>query len=238
MSHFTSTDLVNWTEEKVLDFATIPAKFFPSGWKRMVWNTSVDKGKLRGKEVWVMAFEWSDPTPRVGWNTLFATAQSIDGPWEVLRGAGLARDVSHANPTLRFYDDWWYVWTNRDTCGSQASPLDLSEIYRSRDLVTWEGPPGWSATSCPTSVLTPRQAQDARVVPAPWHPDTRPVVAKHAAELQNASDINNSDMDLVEYRNQTVLYYSWGDQQLGLTAMVLAVAEVDMAPGDWARSFW
>ena len=274
VSHFWSLDLVHWEQEVVLDFAKIP-NWRPgnASGEKMVWNTSVDKGKLNGKQVWVMAFEWSDPTPKVGWNTLFATAPTIYGPWVVDEKRMMPRDVSHANPTLRYFPDqqhitlddsevsedgYWYVWTNRDTCGSGSVSLDLSEIYRSRDLIMWEAPAGWSNESCTVSVLSPTQPEDTAVVPSGWHPDTRPIVAEHYSKawagkpacdpltgyyctyggLRNATDINNSDMDLCEYENKTVLYYSWGNQGLGVFAMALAVAEVDMTNHEFARSFF
>lgn len=269
VSHFWSRDLVRWEQSVVLDFTQIP------NWRpgnasgdKMVWNTSVDKGKLNGKPIWVMAFEWSDPTPRVGWNTLFATAPTIDGPWVVDVQRMMPRDVSHANPTLRYFadehtgvdgeDGYWYVWTNRDTCGSKGTSLDLSEIYRSKDLIRWETPPGWNNETCTTSVLSPIQHEDTAVVPSGWHPDTRPIVADHYNKawtgmppcdpqtgyyctnggLRNATDINNSDMDLCEYDNKTIIYYSWGNQGLGVFAMALAVAEVNMTNHDFARSFF
>ena len=95
-------------------------------------------------------------------------------------------------------------------------------------------------------------------MPSGWHPDTRPIVAEHYSKawagkpacdpltgyyctyggLRNATDINNSDMDLCEFDNKTVLYYSWGNQGLGVFAMALAVAEVDMTNHQFARSFF
>ena len=184
------------------------------------------------------AFEWLDPTPRVGWNTLFATAPSIAGPWAVERSLGMDSQVSHANPTLRYFDPFWYVWTNRDTCPG----ADVSEVYRSRNLKDWMGPSGWRNDTCLVSVLSPAQSQDARAVPEPWHPDTRPIVASHFTSptggLHNATDINNSDMDFCEGKNTTVMYYAWGNQQLGLFAMVLAVAQVDVSNAAFARGLF
>jgi hypothetical protein len=31
--------------------------------------------------------------------------------------------------------------------------------------------------------------------------------------IQNALNINNSDMELCEYLGRTIIYYSWGDQK-------------------------
>ena len=56
--------------------------------------------------------------------------------------------------------------------------------------------------------------------------------------LRNATDINNSDMDLCEYGNKTILYYSWGNQGLGVFAMALAMAEVNMTNHAFASSFF
>ena len=35
---------------------------------------------------------------------------------------------------------------------------------------------------------------------------------KDRERIQNALNINNSDMELCEYLGRTIIYYSWGDQ--------------------------
>ena len=66
----------------------------------------------------------------------------------------------------------------------------------------------------------------------PWHPDTRPIVVGNASALFNATNDNVSDLDLCTVRQEsgedaTVMYFAWGNQELGPTAMVLAMAIVD-----------
>ena len=49
--------------------------------------------------------------------------------------------------------------------------------------------------------------------------------------LKKAKNINTSDMDLctatINGKTSTVLYWAWGDQMLGPTAMVLSVGVVE-----------
>ena len=51
--------------------------------KRVVFNTSVGKGKLNGTVVYVMAYEWSRPGTPGGWNTNFALSTDLKS-WDLL----------------------------------------------------------------------------------------------------------------------------------------------------------
>ena len=93
------------------------------------------------------------------------------------------------------------------------------------------------AGSSAAAFLSPSH-DDQRPVPAPWHPDTRPTVEANASAVESATNDNISDLDLCTITvaaepgngsartnmNMTVMYYAWGDQQLGPVAMVLSMA--------------
>jgi hypothetical protein len=53
--------------------------------------------------------------------------------------------------------------------------------------------------------------------------------------VARAKNINNSDVDLCEYRGKTVLYYSWGNQQ---GQEFLAEAVYDGTLADFLRGFF
>jgi hypothetical protein len=147
-------------------------------------------------------------------------------------------DVEHADPTIRYIeaDGFWYVIPARK---DPAKWQFFQEIYRSKDLKTWEAAPGMGrAKSVGQPLLGPptkrTAALDKAVAPRAWHPDLHDVLkamqtkAPAAGAGKNATanwtaweDCNSSDMDLCEYNNQTVMIFNWGCQH---TTEALAVA--------------
>jgi hypothetical protein len=108
---FWSTDgMQTWQTKQAIDFGTL---------KKLVFNTSVSKGKLGGKDVFVMAYETSIAGTPGGWNTAFATSEDPKGPWTVLdpNVYRMALDVEHADPAIRYVDDdgYWYCIPARKT---------------------------------------------------------------------------------------------------------------------------
>ena len=67
----------------------------------------MDRAKINGTSMFVMAFETDDHRPPGGWNTMFATAASPRGPWTVLNIGrySMPINVEHADPTIRFIPD-------------------------------------------------------------------------------------------------------------------------------------
>ena len=96
---------------------------------------------------------------------MFATAPSPAGPWAVLdiNRYSMPINVEHADPTLRFIPDtaadtkpaselggWFYVMTGRASLSTPCSDSVgryFMEIYRSRDLVSWEPSAGMGTPS-------------------------------------------------------------------------------------------
>jgi hypothetical protein len=184
-----------------------------------LWNQSVDKGKLEGVEVFVMAIE-----TRAGgstqWNTQFATAPEPRGPWALLSSSHRMRpDVEHACPTIRYSGGWFYLMTGRErgnrikctgNATSPSSPKFFTEISRSRDLITWHNAPDMGTPTSLGGMLLPNKTLDKRPAPAEWAPKEVSYVTNHRNETEVWDDCNLSDLDLCEYNNQTVMFWCWG----------------------------
>ena len=61
------------------------------------------------------------------------------------------------------------------------------------------------------------------------------LTAEQKQAVAQARNINNSDVDLCEYRGKTIIYYSWGNQQ---GKEFLAEAVYDGALADFLRGFF
>ena len=106
------------------------------------------------------------------------------------------------------------------------------EVWRTKDVATfdWVAPPHWREDDVTAAAFLAPSHADQIPVKAPWHPDTRHIVEGNASAVANATNDNVSDLDLctvtLDDGEATVMYYAWGDQQLGPTAMVLSMALV------------
>ena len=109
------------------------------------------------------------------------------------------------------------------------------EIYRSKDLQHWEAAPGMGATSAVGQPLlgppTPTTvALDRAVAPREWHPDlfdelTGPL--KSSENWTEWEDCNSSDMDLCEWKGQTLMIFNWGCQHK-TEALALALSPMPL----------
>ena len=209
VSVFWSDDMVGWHSKLALR-TDIP-HLFPrnaSEIQRKLWNTSVrrvppgaaiSKGAGAGA-TFAMAYEFNDPAGG-GWQTGFAFTRDADlraARWSAVpRPATPAADAwgarSHANPTLRWYDGWWYVLSTRGDGTTM-----VQEIWRARDISAfeWQAPPGWRADNITAAAFLAPSRLDQQPVAAPWHPDTRPTVAGNASAIAEAQNDNVSDLDL------------------------------------------
>ena len=70
---------------------------------------------------------------------------------------------------------------------------------RSKDLINWEYSPI-------NPVLMYDDAEDKKIASPFLTPADR-------ERIENALNINNSDMEICEFLGRTIIYYSWGDQQ-------------------------
>lgn len=119
-----STDLVHWTEPRVILEDPTWAGF----------NTSLCKAGER----YVLAFELGAPSELVGQPFTMLFAESTDlSSWEVKKGARMGADRYTGAPMLRYFGDWFYFFHLE---GSYEDGF-VTRVARSRDLVDWEFSP-------------------------------------------------------------------------------------------------
>eukprot|EP00040_Diaphanoeca_grandis_P019734 m.104443 g.104443 ORF g.104443 m.104443 type:complete len:406 (-) comp27568_c0_seq1:53-1270(-) len=261
---------VFWSDDDTLSTWHTAVAFYAKAFNTStIWNTSVQPGPIpsdlipgapytltpnsmsttRTQPGFLLAFEFPQAVPKpVGgtWQTGFAASTDLKH-WSHLRHAPAAgsmfANTSHANPTVRYVEPYWYVITTR--CTPKTCATFVEEIFRSKDLATWEARPGWRQDDVMAQPLIAPSRED-QVVPnkGGFNPDTKAEVEAHAAAVKNATNINVSDMDLNEFVDPktgkvvTLVYWSWGDQGLGLTAMALAVGLVEAPISVWLPSLF
>jgi hypothetical protein len=103
---------------------------------------------------------------------------------------------------------------------ARPGPTYETFIVRSKDLKRWE-----------SSRLNPVLAfsdEDKRIANPKLTAEQRKAIAQ-------AKNLNNSDVDLCEFKGRTVIYYSWGNQQ-GKEFLAEAVCEGTLA--SFLRSYF
>ncbi|MBQ7922184.1 MAG: hypothetical protein IJ325_06365 [Clostridia bacterium] len=204
---FVSDDLVHWEESTALEFAD----------DIKVFNTSVCKGP----DGYIMAIEIGGQNPIVGMPFTIVFAKSDDLiHWEMLPMEDhiYAQDRYTACPVIRYYDGYYYMIY-----------LELMEhcfrlipfIVRSKDLSEFE-----MAVDNPIMFYSD---EDKQIV----HPER--FTKEQIAFIQNAVDINNSDIDLCNWQGKTIITYSWGNQ---LCSEFLALAEYEGTEQEFLESFF
>jgi hypothetical protein len=196
---YSSTDatLTSWKQSTAIDA-------IHGAWnnktKTTLWNTSVGKGKIKGKDMWVMAFE----TDISYWTTRFAVAEHPAGPWEVLdveEAYIVSPTLETADPTLRYSeaDGYWYCFTGRK---APAAWFFFMEVFRAKEITgPWEPAPQMgnaSEVGVPMlAATTPADvAADKAMVPQEWKGGARYDFMKALeAWWTTADDVNNSDLD-------------------------------------------
>jgi len=203
---YVSTDLEHWEESTALTFPdTI-----------QVYNTSICKGP----DGYIMAIEIGGDHPAVGTAFTIVYAKSADcRHWVMMDMMQYSYDRGRytACPVIRYYDGFYYMINLEALPGPHYVPY----IVRTRDLEHYElgikNPVFWYDDD-DKKIERPAYFTDAEI-----------------EEIQNAVDINASDVDFCEYNGKTVILYSWGNQR-GLE--YLAWAEYDGTPEAWCKSFF
>ena len=247
---FWSDDLTHWQRSIALR-AEQPNVFPPAVTARKLYNTNVrqvpdDDEEARisaNNATFVMAYEFNEPG--VGWQTGFAQTHDSDlrkASWECLPRPAFTSSFAryaHANPTLRYgKDGWWYLLSTRRTNSSslgsgEKKEVMVQDVLRTKDITKfeWESPASWRPDVVTQGTFLAPSHEDQLPLRNDWHPDTQPVVRGHAVALAKAENDNVSDLDmctitLPDGRPATLMYYAWGNQELGPTAMVLSMAMV------------
>jgi hypothetical protein len=181
-----------------------PALSVP-GWG--LYNTSVCKADGR----YVMAVEVGEPPEVVGVRFTIFFAESKDlQTWKLLpQECVYSKEKYTACPALRYVDGFFYMIYLE----ARPGPSYESHIVRSKDLKRWE-----------SSRLNPVLAfsDEDKTIANPR------LTAAQRNAISHAKDINNSDLDLCEFKGRTIIYYSWGNQQ-GKEFLAEAVYEGPLA---------
>jgi hypothetical protein len=187
----------NWDGENIAVFRSTDLEHWEqrpalklSGWG--LFNTSV----CRGGDRYVMAIEVGKPPEVVGvpFTMRFAESKNLLD-WRLLpETCVFTKQRYSACPSLRFFDGWFYMTY------LEARPGPNYETYlaRSKDLIRWE--------PSPLNPVLKASLEDKRIA----NPN---LTAEQRTKIAQAVDLNNSDVDLCEFRGKTIITYSWGNQQ-------------------------
>jgi hypothetical protein len=156
-----------------------------------IYNNSA----CRGKDRFFMAIEIDEPKDVVGVPYTMVFAESFDLlNWNLLPTDRVyTKDRYSACPALRYVDGWYYMIYLEAFEGPCYNP----HIVRTRDFIGWE--------NSPVNPVLHFSPEDKHIANPKLTPQQRDHIAR-------AVDINNSDVDLCEYKGKTVIIYSWGDQ--------------------------
>jgi len=198
------TEIRVWWSENLKTWSSQTALSLP-GWQ--IYNTSVCKGAGR----YVMALEIGAPPEETGQGFTMRFAESSDLlNWKLTPPECVfSKDRYTACPALRFLDGFYYMIYLEAKPGPTYEPY----IVRSADLVHWE--------SSPFNPIMQFSPQD-KIIANPR------LTAEERERIAGAVNINNSDVDLCEFKGKVVINYSWGNQQ-GVEHLAEAVYDGTLA---------
>jgi len=154
------------------------------------YNTSL----CRDRDGFMLTFELGAPKELVGtpFTMFFAHSKDLK-TWEYLPDAVFGRNMYTGGPMLRFFGDWYYFFY---LDGSYEKGF-LQSVARSKDLKSWE--------HTPCHPVLDYADNDRKI---------RGFFSTEEQELiRTAVDVNNSDMDMCEWKNGLYIVYSWGNQR-------------------------
>jgi hypothetical protein len=187
----------NWDGENIAVFRSKDLEHWEKrsvfklpGWG--LFNTSVCKTGDR----YVMAIEVGRPPEVVGvpFTMRFAESKNLLD-WKLLPAACVyTKERYSACPALRFLDGWFYMLYLE----ARPGPNYETHIVRSKDLIRWE--------TSPFNPVLKASMEDKRIANPNLNGEQR-------AKIAGAVNLNNSDVDLCEFKGKTIITYSWGNQQ-------------------------
>lgn len=180
---FRSTDLVSWEQY---------AKLEMPGWK--IYNMNIAKMG----DLYTMLIEISEPKEECGTFYTFRFLQSKDlTNWELTPSECVFQKNRYAgSPSLYTFegDPYYYV----GYLEAYPEARYANSIARTRDLIHWE--------YSPINPVLMYDDEDRQIASPFLTPADR-------QRIEEALNVNNSDMELCEYLGRTIIYYSWGDQR-------------------------
>ena len=181
---YRSTDLVNWEQYSSVDLP---------GWK--IYNMNIAKMN----DIYTLLIEIGAPAEECVKPFTFRFMQSTDlTNWTMTPSDCVFQKERYAgSPAIYTFegDPYYYVGYLE-----MYRPRSFANcIARSKDLKTWEYSPI-------NPVLMYDEYEDKKIGSPFLTPEER-------LRIDEAEDINNSDMELCEYLGRTIIYYSWGNQR-------------------------
>lgn len=180
---FKSKDLVNWEKHTQIHLP---------GWK--IYNMNIAE---RGGE-YTLLIEIREPKEEAGTPFTFRFMKSTDMTnWTLTPSECVFQKDRYAgSPALYAYEDDPYYYVGYLEAYRPRGYANC--LARSKDLVNWEYSPI-------NPVLMYNDFEDKQIASAFLTPEDR-------QRIDEALDVNNSDMEMCEYLGRTLIYYSWGDQ--------------------------
>jgi hypothetical protein len=155
-----------------------------------IFNTSLCKTS----DDFVLMFEIDSPKEEAGapFTARFARSKDLRD-WKVTPPECVySKDRYTAPHALRWLDGWFYDFYLEAHDGYEM------RVVRSRDLIHWE--------ASPLNPVLEHSPDDKKIA----NPALTEVQRKR---IEEAVNLNNSDIDFCEWKNELVITYSWGNQQ-------------------------
>jgi hypothetical protein len=181
----------NWDGENIAVFRSRDLEHWEQhkalklpGWG--LFNTSVCKAGDR----YVMAIEVGKPPQVVGvpFTMRFAESKNLLD-WKLLPEACVyTKERYSACPALRYLDGWFYMLYLE----SRPGPNYETHLVRSKNLIRWE--------PSPLNPVLKASPEDELIANSKLNAD-------HREKIARAVDLNNSDMDLCEFKGRTIITY-------------------------------
>ena len=179
-----SKDLIHWEKYSEVHLP---------GWEIYNINIAEKNG------VYTLLIEISAPAEEAGHPYTFRFLRSTDMTNWVLTPSECVfkKDRYSGSPSIYTFPDDPYYYVGY----LEAYPDHryAQSIARSTDLIHWEYSPL-------NPVLMYNDFEDKQIASAFLSPADR-------MRIEEALDVNNSDMEMCEYLGRTLIYYSWGDQR-------------------------
>lgn len=175
------------------------------------FNTSI----CRAKDGFVMVFELGAPKEIVGsevFTMFFAYSKDLEN-WEVIPNAIYGKDVYCGAPMLRYFGDYYYFF---HLSGSYEAGFNTC-VARSKNLIDWSE----------EKLVLPFDDCDRKLI--------FEATTEQKTKIEQAININASDLDMCEFEGVLHLTYSWGSQS---GQEFLSLGEVDCTEEEFCQNFW
>jgi len=154
-----------------------------------IFNTSL----CRADDQYMLMFEVGRPPEIAGkrFTARFATSPDLE-KWELTPPeCTYSKDRYTAPHCLRYLDGYFYDFYLEAHEGYEQ------RVVRSRDLIHWE--------PSPHDPVLKAADEDRQIA-------SSKLTAEERERIATAVNINNSDIDFCQFRNQVIITYSWGNQ--------------------------